>query len=143
MVDSPTKLPIATRAAIAPHTAAMPALPRSVFVRSKLSLITGSSAAGAKVDTNAAKNASQLRWKAGKWGFEKYQGRITRDLCSVEGKQGVQEEAGAGVGYMIMGMHIQQQLGEAQKRGLLQCRLSGAFNEIHHDKSISCTFEGR
>lgn len=48
--------------------------------------MTGSRAAGANVDTKAAKKASQLRWKAGKWGFAKYHGFITRDLCSVDSK---------------------------------------------------------
>jgi hypothetical protein len=104
--DSPTKLPIATRAAMAPHTAAMPALPRSVFVRSRLSRMTGSRAAGAKVDTKAAKKASQLRWKAGKWGFEKYQGFITRDLCSESSREwGQRGGDGWGECFGEMGLH--------------------------------------
>ena len=44
-----TKLPMATRAKMAPHTAAMAALPRSVRVRSIESRMTGRSAAGAGV----------------------------------------------------------------------------------------------
>lgn len=71
-LNSPTKEPMPTRAAIAPQTAAIPALPKSVLVRSMLSRMTGRRAAGAKVETNAAKKASQDRWNAAICGLLKY-----------------------------------------------------------------------
>lgn len=78
-----TKLPMATREKMAPHTAAMPALPRSVRVRSMASRITGSRAAGANVEMNAAVKASQLSWKAMCWGPRHDQGLSTLLLCSL------------------------------------------------------------
>lgn len=50
-----TKPPMKRRAAMAPHTAATPALPSSDFVRNRSSRITGTSAAGANVATNDMK----------------------------------------------------------------------------------------
>jgi hypothetical protein len=53
-----------------------------------LSRITGSSAAGANVDTNAAKKAIQLNWKARWWGRWKLQIRSRVDLCSARAGRG-------------------------------------------------------
>jgi len=53
------------------------------LTRSKLSRITGRSAAGAKVETKAAKKASHEQWKAMWWGRWKDQRRSRWDLCSV------------------------------------------------------------
>lgn len=59
--------------AIDPHTAAMPAFPISVLVRSRLSLITGSRAAGAKVDNQAAKKLNQeLQRRQTGWSISMY-----------------------------------------------------------------------
>ena len=54
---------------MAPVTEAMPALPMSFLVRSRLSLIMGSNGAAAKLDTKHMKNDSHARWNALMCGF--------------------------------------------------------------------------
>ena len=54
-----TNTPMSTRAAMAPHTAATPALPSCALVRNRSSRMMGSSEAGAKVARKEMKKANQ------------------------------------------------------------------------------------
>ncbi|KAK9010305.1 hypothetical protein V6N11_036816 [Hibiscus sabdariffa] len=65
-----------------PETEAMPALPISLFVRFKLSLMMGTRGAAAKVETKHVKNESQERWKVTIWGLANDKRLKTLALCS-------------------------------------------------------------
>lgn len=60
----------------------MPALPISVFVRFRLSLMMGTKGAAAKVEIKQVKKESQERWKVVMCGFAKERRLKTLALCS-------------------------------------------------------------
>lgn len=65
-----------------PETEATPALPMSVLVRFKLSLIIGTRGAAAKVDIKHVQNDIQLKWKVVIWGAAKEKRLNFIALCS-------------------------------------------------------------
>ena len=75
-------VPMIMRDMMAPVTDAMPAFPMSLLVRSRLSLMMGSSGAAAKLDTKHMKNDSHAMWKALMWGFSNDHNRIFLALFS-------------------------------------------------------------
>mmetsp|Transcript_4622 Transcript_4622/g.13775 ORF Transcript_4622/g.13775 Transcript_4622/m.13775 type:complete len:220 (-) Transcript_4622:23-682(-) len=75
--------PIAIRQKIVPVTAAIPALPSSGLVRSRLFLMTGIIGAAAKVDRNDTKKLIHDKWKALMCGLANDRSLIFFALCSV------------------------------------------------------------
>ena len=67
---------------MAPETDATPAFPISVLFRSRLSRITGTRGAAAKVEMKQVKKEIHPKWKARMCGLAKESGLNTFALCS-------------------------------------------------------------
>mmetsp|Transcript_7655 Transcript_7655/g.26370 ORF Transcript_7655/g.26370 Transcript_7655/m.26370 type:complete len:200 (-) Transcript_7655:62-661(-) len=103
--------PMTIRQKMVPVTAAIPALPRSGLVRSRLFLMTGIIGAAAKVDRNEVKKLIHDRWKALMCGLAMDRSLIFFALCSVStGRSKVFPLKSLGTSSFSMFMIAQQRL---------------------------------